>query len=297
MGSFPTKSRPEILPRCRRDYPLPPPINRGSVDDLREKKIERKVGRKPAFPAQFSCKQPLLFFLSPPWSSATTTIITHLLTVISTSSNHQNITRSGCTISISLSSMKLFSPATATQEQQQQQPPRLEAFDLPKDRQDSSSLLSRSNSSNCELPFSFADVFFSFFQLQSQPTASLTTSSRTFRHQSGRQLLQRQVSLPLLFFFFLSSLSWLHVNSATWINSRCTVPCNLVTGLPVTKLLRAGPALAQPSWLGRVQPVPKMQKKCVGPSPTQPFWAYHQHLFLGLCWAQPTCFNIFNYLI
>jgi len=29
LGSFPSKSRAEILPRCRRDYPLPLPINRG----------------------------------------------------------------------------------------------------------------------------------------------------------------------------------------------------------------------------------------------------------------------------
>jgi len=38
----------EILPRCKRDYPLPPPINRGEVDGLREEKIESKVDKKPA---------------------------------------------------------------------------------------------------------------------------------------------------------------------------------------------------------------------------------------------------------
>jgi hypothetical protein len=44
--------------------------------------------------------------------------------------------------------------------------------------------------------------------------------------------------------------------------------------MPVTKLLRAGPVLAQPSWLGWVQPVPEIKKKeYVGPSLTQPFWA------------------------
>jgi len=101
LGSFPTKSRAEILPRCRRDYPLPSPINRGSVNDLRGKKIERKVGRKPAFPAQFSCNQPFLFFLSPWWTSATTTTIICLLTIIPTSSSHQTISRGGCTTSLS----------------------------------------------------------------------------------------------------------------------------------------------------------------------------------------------------
>jgi len=46
LGSFSTKSRAEILPRCRRDYPLPPPINRDSVDDPREEKIESKFDKK-----------------------------------------------------------------------------------------------------------------------------------------------------------------------------------------------------------------------------------------------------------
>ena len=48
LESFPTESMAEILPRCRRDYPLPPPINRGFVDDLSEEKIGSKVGHKPA---------------------------------------------------------------------------------------------------------------------------------------------------------------------------------------------------------------------------------------------------------
>jgi len=101
LGSLPTKSRAKILPRCRRDYPLLLPINRGSVDDLREKKIKCKVGQKPAFPALFSCKRSFLFFLSPPWPSATTTIITCLLTIVPTSSSHQTITRGCCTTSLS----------------------------------------------------------------------------------------------------------------------------------------------------------------------------------------------------
>jgi len=44
LGSFPTESRAEIFPQCRQDCPLPPPINRGGVDGLREEKIELKVG-------------------------------------------------------------------------------------------------------------------------------------------------------------------------------------------------------------------------------------------------------------
>jgi len=60
LGSFSTKSRAEILPRCRRDYPLPPPINRDSVDDLREEKIESKFDKKKtATPLYFS---PFLFY-------------------------------------------------------------------------------------------------------------------------------------------------------------------------------------------------------------------------------------------
>jgi len=49
LGSLPTKSRTEILPRCGRDYPLPPLINRGSVDDLSEEKIGSKVSQKTSF--------------------------------------------------------------------------------------------------------------------------------------------------------------------------------------------------------------------------------------------------------
>jgi hypothetical protein len=176
-----------------------------------EKKIECKVGRKPAFTAQFSCNQP---FLSPPWPSATITIITCILTIIPTSSSHQTISRGGCTSS--LSSVKLFFSATATLgAATTTTTTRPKAFALPKGSQDNSSLLSRSNNSNCELPFSFANLYFFFFQLQPQPAAGLTTSSRTVCHQSGRQLPQRQISLPPLFFFFLPSLLLLHVNSAT----------------------------------------------------------------------------------
>ena len=53
LGSLPTKSRAEILPRCRRDYPLLPPINRLSVDGLREEQnwvqIRRKTSHLPCF--------------------------------------------------------------------------------------------------------------------------------------------------------------------------------------------------------------------------------------------------------
>jgi len=46
LGFFPSESRAEILPRCRRDYPLPPPINRGWVYGLREDKIGSKISQK-----------------------------------------------------------------------------------------------------------------------------------------------------------------------------------------------------------------------------------------------------------
>ena len=50
LGSFPSESRAEILPLCRRDYPLPSPINRGSVDDLREEKMGSKNHKKTSLP-------------------------------------------------------------------------------------------------------------------------------------------------------------------------------------------------------------------------------------------------------
>jgi len=46
LGSLPTKSRAKILPRCGWDYPLPPPINRGGFDGLREEKIGSKKSPK-----------------------------------------------------------------------------------------------------------------------------------------------------------------------------------------------------------------------------------------------------------
>ena len=39
----------EILPRYRRDFLLPPPINRGGVDGMKEKKKGSKYQKKPAF--------------------------------------------------------------------------------------------------------------------------------------------------------------------------------------------------------------------------------------------------------
>jgi len=114
LGSFPTESRAEIFPQCRQDCPLPPPINRGGVDGLREEKIELKVGWKPAFPAHFSCNRSFLCLISPPWLSATTIFITRLLSIILTSSSHQTISRGGCTTSLSLSSVKIFFSATVT---------------------------------------------------------------------------------------------------------------------------------------------------------------------------------------
>ena len=46
LGSFPTESRAAIFPQCRQDYPLPPPINRGGFQGLKEEKIGSKVSQK-----------------------------------------------------------------------------------------------------------------------------------------------------------------------------------------------------------------------------------------------------------
>jgi len=46
LGSLPTESMAEIFPRCRRDYPLPPPIKRGGFDRLEEEKIGSKISQK-----------------------------------------------------------------------------------------------------------------------------------------------------------------------------------------------------------------------------------------------------------
>ena len=62
---FLTKSRAEILPRCKRDYLLPRPINRGSVDDLKKEKIGSKNHKKPSFPLfpfSFFPRQPSIAF-------------------------------------------------------------------------------------------------------------------------------------------------------------------------------------------------------------------------------------------
>jgi len=49
LGSLPTESRVEMFFLCRKDYPLPPPINRGGFHGLSWKKIGSKVDQKPAF--------------------------------------------------------------------------------------------------------------------------------------------------------------------------------------------------------------------------------------------------------
>jgi len=92
--SFLTESMAEILSRCRWDYPLPPPINRGGFDILEEEKIRSKNRQKPAFSAQFSCNRSFFFFLSPLWPSATTTLIIGLSTISSTTGSHQPTTES-----------------------------------------------------------------------------------------------------------------------------------------------------------------------------------------------------------
>jgi len=92
--SFLTELMAEILPRFRRDYPLPPPINRGGFDILEEEKIGSKNRQKLAFSAQFSCNKSFLFFLSPPWPSASTTLIIGLSTISFITGSHQSTTES-----------------------------------------------------------------------------------------------------------------------------------------------------------------------------------------------------------
>jgi len=84
LGSFPFESRAEIFLYFRQDFPLPPPINRGGFDSLREEKIGSKISQKTS---HFPC------FLT----SATTTLITGLPTISSTTGsqhNHQPTTKS-----------------------------------------------------------------------------------------------------------------------------------------------------------------------------------------------------------
>jgi len=89
LGSFPTKSSAEILPRCRRDYPLLLAINRGWFDGLREEKIGSKVSQKTSLPPSSRCRFSSSVFSSfflhhrkptsspflppaPPWATRTT---------------------------------------------------------------------------------------------------------------------------------------------------------------------------------------------------------------------------------
>jgi len=127
---FPTELRVEIFPLCKQYYPLWSPINKGGFHALEKEKIKCKDGRKPAFPAQFSCNRFSLLFLSPSWPSATTTLITSLPTIISTTKSYQNISRGGCTAS--LSPLQNFS--SMPPRPQQQQPPCPEALVPPNGR-------------------------------------------------------------------------------------------------------------------------------------------------------------------
>jgi hypothetical protein len=72
---FLTELRAKFFSQWRQDCPLPSPINRGGFNDSSMKKIRFKVGKKIYFPIVF-CR--LFIFLSPPWPSATTTIIIHV---------------------------------------------------------------------------------------------------------------------------------------------------------------------------------------------------------------------------
>jgi hypothetical protein len=110
LGSFPIESRAGICSLVKTRLPSSTPINRSWFHVPREKKIELKVGKKPAFPTPFSCNLSLLYLLSSSWLSATTIFITCLLSIIPTFSSHQTISRGGCTISLSLSSPPSLPP-------------------------------------------------------------------------------------------------------------------------------------------------------------------------------------------
>jgi len=94
LGSFPFESRAEILHRYRREYPLPPPINRGGFHGLREEKIGSKVSQKTSF---FSFCTVLSLLSLSTVAFSTTTLITDLPTISSTTGsqhNHQPTTKS-----------------------------------------------------------------------------------------------------------------------------------------------------------------------------------------------------------
>jgi len=279
--SFPTESRAKILPLCRRDYPLPPPINRGSVDDLREKKIECKLGRKPAFPAQFSCNQLFLFFFSSSWPSATTTIITCLLTIVPTLSSHQNH-HTWWLHHFSLSSVKILFSATVTPAAAA--PTSAAATTLPRSFYPSQRKLGQQPSPQLLQQF--------------QPRASLLlcrtlflllpTVTRASRRPHNLQLhcappvrppapstpgkLPSSLLLPPPF-PVIAACEQCNVNYFTL--HYCVQLSHWV--VPVTKLLWAGPVLAQPSWLGRVQPIPKIKRRRI-------LWAEFDLTFLGRYW-------------
>jgi len=84
LDSSQPNQRVESFSLCRQYYPLSSPINRGGFHGLSMKKIGCKIGWKSASPPQFFCNKFSLFFLSPPWPSATTTLTTGLNTIVST---------------------------------------------------------------------------------------------------------------------------------------------------------------------------------------------------------------------
>jgi len=136
LGFLESNQGLRLFPRRRQDYPLSIPINRSRFH-AQEEKIERKVGKKPAFPAHFSCNQPFLFFFSPLWPSATTTFTTALTTVLPTKNyitfnTQQPHVVAATPLSLPLSSLRnSFPPSPPQPQQQQQQPPFPAATTLP----------------------------------------------------------------------------------------------------------------------------------------------------------------------
>jgi len=115
LGSFPSESRAEIFMYCRKDCPLPPPINKGGFYGLREEKIRSKNHKKPASPCFHFPSFPisllqLSLYLSTAAFSGEDTNKPSLYTTTNTSStigsqhNHQ-----AATTTLSLFSFRAFS--------------------------------------------------------------------------------------------------------------------------------------------------------------------------------------------
>jgi len=118
LGSFPSEPRVEIFLHCRQDCPLPPPINRGGCDGMREEKIRSKISQKSSFSLVFFSFQPtfsllsLSLSLSPAASSAledpTKTFLLHQ----QTASQPHHEPKSSSAIGTATATLSLLLPAS-----------------------------------------------------------------------------------------------------------------------------------------------------------------------------------------